>query len=252
MPPFRDHLASSSERTGKEYRELHDWLDNHPDRQIKEDRHSLDNLTRNIEYVGAAWGEEAVKEFLRHVVEDLAAKDIEILRKAGCPEEAIVHSVEVARKALEISSRAAVNADRRLVVRGAIYHDLGKAKTLGIRHGEIGAEMAWELKLGDSIINIILKHIRGGLTGQEALELGLPVRDYTLRTPEEKMVICADRMVDIYTDGIVPGIDEKKSESLFEEILGKYEKYGKNHATAERYINLHREIREWMSGQNSN
>lgn len=193
-----------------------------------------------------SWGEEAVVEFLLHVVEDAAMKDIETLQKAGSPEEAVTHSVEVARKALEISSRVNIPVDRMLLIRGAIYHDLGKSKTYGMQHGEIGADMARELNLGDEIIQIILKHIRGGMTEPEAVELGLPVRDYTLRTPEEKIIIYADRMVDIYTDGIVPDIDEKETENQFTEILNKYEKYGKNSVTLDRYLKLHREIHSWM------
>lgn len=248
MPPFKDHLITSMKRTGNEYREMHDWLDNDFDKQVKADRHDLNNLPQNIEYVRKNWGEEAVIEFLLHIVEDLAMKDIDTLRKAGCPEEAINHSVEVARKALEISTRVKVDVDRQLVIRGAIYHDLGKAKSYGLQHGEIGAEMARELGLEDEIINIILKHIRGGLTEQEAIELELPVRDYTLRTAEEKIVIYADRMVDIYTEDIVD-VDEWGAEERFEEILKEFVKYGKNEITTQRYINLHRNIHQWMAGK---
>ena len=248
MPPFKEHLVTSMRRTGKEYREMHDWLDNDHDKQVKAERHSLDNLPQNIVYVLNNWGQEASNEFLLHIVEDLALKDINTLRKAGCPEEAIDHSIEVARKALEISTRVKVDVDKQLVIRGAVYHDLGKAKSYGLQHGEIGAEMARELGLEDEIINIILKHIRGGLTEQEATELELPVRDYTLRTPEEKIVIYADRLVDIYTEDIVD-LDEWGAEESFEEILKKFIKYGKNEITTERYINLHRNIHQWIAGK---
>ncbi|MBF0377621.1 MAG: HDIG domain-containing protein [Desulfamplus sp.] len=244
MPPYPKHLEISTKRTGKPYQKLHDWLDNYPD--TKADRHSLDKLSENTKFVRSSWGEESVVEFLFHVVEDAAMKDIETLQKAGCPEEAVTHSVEVARKGLEISSRVNIPVDRMLLIRGAIYHDLGKSKTYGMQHGEIGAAMARELGLEEEIIQIILKHIRGGMTEPEAVELGLPVRDYTLRTPEEKIIIYADRMVDIYTDGIVPDIDEKEAENQFTEILNKYEKYGKNPVTLDRYLKLHREIHSWM------
>ena len=245
MPPYHKHLETSTKRTGKPYQEMHDWLDNHP--QMKAERHSLDKLPENIEFVKTSWGDEAVKECLQHIVEDAAMQDIEALEKAGCPDEAVFHSIEVARKALEISSRVGIPVDRKLIIRGAVYHDLGKAKTYGMHHGEIGAQMAKELKLEDSIINIILKHIRGGLTEPEAVELGLPVRDYTLKTPEEKIIIYSDRMVDIYTGGIVPNTDEKDAENHFVEILQQYEKYGKNPVTLKRYINMHQEIQGWMA-----
>ncbi|MDP3297033.1 MAG: hypothetical protein Q8N09_05485 [Thermodesulfovibrionia bacterium] len=91
------------------------------------------------------------------------------------------------------------------------------------------------------------KHIRGGLTKDEAEELGLPVKDYSLKTLEEKIVIYADRLVDIITDGIVNiGGDEKKAERRFEEILREYPKYGKNEKTLKRYIGYHREIQGLM------
>jgi uncharacterized protein len=247
MPPYQNHLETSLKRTGKEYLKLHNWLDNDPDKDVKALRHSLDILPENIEYVRESWGDEAVAEFLLHVVEDLAMKDIDNLRMAGCPEEAVEHSVEVARKALEISSRVKIDVDRKLIVLGGIYHDLGKSVTNGLQHGEIGAEKAREFGLGDEIINIILKHIRGGLTEAEAIELDLPVRDYLLRTPEEKIVIYADRMVDIYTEELVKA-DEKSAEDCFEEILKQFIKYGKNKLTTERYLMLHKEVHEWMKG----
>ena len=244
MPPYHKHLETSTQRTGKSYQEMHDWLDNHP--QMKAERHNLDKLPENIGFVRSSWGEEAVVEYLQHIVEDAAMTDIETLKKAGVPEEAVSHSIEVARKALEIASRVKIGVNRKLVILGGIYHDLGKAKTYGMQHGEIGAQMAEELNLGDEIVQIILKHIRGGLTEPEAVELGLPVRDYTLKTPEEKIVIYADRMVDIYTDGIVPNTDEKDAETRFVEILNQYDKYGKNPVTLQRYVVMDREIREWM------
>ena len=67
-------------------------------------------------------------------------KDIAVLAKAGCPEEAVQRSLEVARKALELASRVKIPVDKRLIARGAIFHDLGKSKTYGMEHGEIGAK----------------------------------------------------------------------------------------------------------------
>ena len=109
-----------------------------------------------------------------------------MLRKAGCPEEAVFTVSRLPERRWNYLLRVRVPVDRKLIVRGAVYHDLGKAKTYGMQHGEMGAQLAGELNLGDDIKQIILKHIRGGLTESEALELGLPVRDYTLRTVEEK------------------------------------------------------------------
>lgn len=246
MPPYEKHLETSAARTGKDYQAMHDWLDNSP--EMKASRHSLDKLPENIAFVRASWGDEAVSEYLLHVVEDVAMQDIEALGKAGCTAEAVTHSIEVARKALELSSRVRVPVDRRLVIRGAIYHDLGKARTYGMEHGEIGLQLANELQLSEEIKQIILKHVRGGLTAPEAVELGLPVRDYMLRTIEEKLVVYSDRLVDIYTDGIVPNTSERGAERDFVEILQDHVKYGKNPFTMARYIDMHREIHETMAG----
>ena len=150
--------------------------------------------------------------------------DIEILRKAGVSEEDIKHSVKVAEKALEIAQRTGADLDIEIVGRGALFHDLGKAKTHAMEHGKIGAQIGKELGLPEAVIDIMEKHIRGGLTEEEAKELGLPVKDYALKTLEEKIVIYADRLVDIITDGIVKIKSELEAEYRFEEILKTYPK----------------------------
>ncbi len=173
--------------------------------------------------------------------------DIEILRKAGVSEDDIKHCVKVAEKALEIAERTKSNVDMELVGRGALFHDLGKAKTHAMEHGKIGAEMGKELGLPEAITDLMEKHIRGGLTEDEAKELGLPVKDYTLKRLEERIVIYADRLVDIITEGIVDiKGDELEAERRFEEILREYPKYGKNEITLDRYLGYHREIQGLM------
>jgi len=168
--------------------------------------------------------------------------DIDLLRNAGVPEDDIEHSVKVAEKALEIAARTNLKLDFEFVRRGALFHDLGKAKTHEIEHGKIGAEMGKALGLPDGINAVMEKHIRGGLTTGEAVELNLPVKDYTLHTLEERIIIYADRLVDIITEGIVPIKEENEAEEQFEEILRTIPKYGKNDKTLGRYINYHREI----------
>ena len=168
--------------------------------------------------------------------------DINLLRQAGVSEEDIAHSVKVAEKAIEIASRIPRGLDMELVGRGALFHDLGKAKTHEIEHGKLGAEMGAEMGLPQAINAVMEKHIRGGLSAEEAVELGLPVKDYTLATLEERIIIYADRLVDIITDGIVPIKDEREAEERFEEILKTIPKYGKNDKTLERYLAYHREI----------
>lgn len=175
--------------------------------------------------------------------------DVELLRKSGVSQPDIDHSLKVAVKALEIARRINADLDVELVGRGALFHDLGKAKTHEIVHGQLGAAMGADLGLPATVSAIMEKHIRGGLTEAEAIELGLPVKDYTLHRLEERIVIYSDRLVDIITDGIVILANEGEAESRFEEILRTYPKYGKNEITLNRYLGYHREIQALMGHQ---
>ncbi len=173
--------------------------------------------------------------------------DIEMLRTAGMSEDDITHSVHVAEKALEIAGRIAGDGiNLELVGRGALFHDLGKTKTHEMEHGKVGAELGRKIGLPDEITAIMEKHIRGGLTEPEARELGLPKKDYTLRKLEERIVIYADRLVDIIYDGIIPVKNGAEAEERFEEILRTYPKYGKNEITLNRYLGYHWEIQGLM------
>jgi len=173
--------------------------------------------------------------------------DIEVLRTAGMSEDDIAHSVHVAEKALEIARRMGGNGvNQELVGRGALFHDLGKTKTHEMEHGKIGAELGGRIGLPREICDIMEKHIRGGLTEHEARELGLPVKDYTLTRIEERIIIYADRLVDIIHDGIVMVASEQDAEVRFEKILRTYPKYGKNEITLNRYLGYHREIQGLM------
>lgn len=172
--------------------------------------------------------------------------DIDLLHNAGVPEDDITHSVKVAEKALEIAYRTNKDLDFEFIGRGALFHDLGKAKTHAIEHGKIGAEMGKSLGLPDRITAVMEKHIRGGLSSEEAIELNLPVKDYALHSLEERIIIYADRLVDIITEDIVSITEEIEAEQQFEEILRTHQKYGKNDTTLARYLDYHREIQNLM------
>lgn len=176
-------------------------------------------------------------------------RDIDLLRTAGMTEPDLDHSLKVANKALEIARRTGATLDMELVGRGALFHDLGKTVTHEISHGKIGAELGAKLGLPQAITAVMEKHIRGGLTEQEAIELGLPVKDYTLHRLEERIIIYADRLVDIIHDGIVEIKEEAEAETRFVEILNGYHKYGKNETTLKRYLGYHEEIQGLIAGR---
>jgi len=102
------------------------------------------------------------------------------------------------------------------------------------------------LGLSAAVNAVMEKHIRGGLSEAEARELNLPIKDYTLHTLEERIIIYADRLVDIITEDIVTIEEEIEAERRFEEILRSIPKYGKNQPTMERYFKYHNEIQSFM------
>lgn len=217
MPTIDVHSTTSARRTGKEYRAVHEFVDT-PGR--KDERHDI----------------KKIHEFGEMIRDD----DLAVLRKAGVAEKDVGHSLKVAQKALDIARRTEASVDMEFVGRAALFHDLGKAQTHAIEHGRLGAEAGKKLGLPESITAVMEKHIRGGLTKPEARELGLPEKDYTLRTLEERIIVYADRLVDIITDGVVK--TEPEAEERFEEILSTNVRYGKNEATLQRYLSYHREI----------
>jgi len=280
MPPTTKHLHTSLSRTGKDYAELHAWI-NDPDMQY--DRHDITKILDFAPEIKARFGEEGLREYIEHLREDLDVKftkiwgkdaatrdealdyygirkqgrdytldmaDIKLLQDAGMAAEDLDHSLKVAGRALDIARRvvggSGAQVDMELVGRGALFHDLGKAKTHAIEHGRIGAEMGKARGLPDTINVIMEKHIRGGLTAAEAAELGLPVKDYTLHKLEERIIIYADRLVDIIYDGLVKVDGAADAERRFEDILNNEIKYGKNDITRERYFGYHREIQGLM------
>jgi uncharacterized protein len=280
MPPTPKHLQTSLSRTGKDYATLHAWID---DPVLKAERH---DFTRMLDFgpeIKAKYGEEGLREYIEHLREDMDVKlmkiwgkdaatrdealdyygirrkgrdysldmaDIKMLQDAGMCAEDLDHSLKVAGKALEIARRVVAASktpvDMELVGRGALFHDLGKAKTHDIEHGKIGAEMGAARGLPLAITEIMQKHIRGGLSTEEAMELGLPIRDYTLRTLEERIIIYADRLVDIIWDGIEKVSSQQDAEDRFKAILEGNIKYGKNAQTLARYRGYHTEMQNLM------
>jgi uncharacterized protein len=167
-------------------------------------------------------------------------EDVELLRQAGMPADDVDHSLKVASKALEVARRIGAAVDLEFVTRAALFHDPGKARTHAIEHGRLGAEAGRKFGLPENVLAVMEKLIRGGPTKAEALELGLPAKDYTLHTLEERIIIYADRLVDIITDGAVR--TEPEAAERFEEILSTNVRYGKNQPTLDRYLGCHREI----------
>lgn len=123
-----------------------------------------------------------------------------LLREVGCPTRVIEHCKMVASYGIEIadrinSERGDVKVDSALVLIGALLHDIGRAKTQGIRHAVVGGEIAKKYCLDERLIRIIERHIGAGITREEAGRLGLPIRDYIPENLEEKIVAYVDNLV---------------------------------------------------------
>ena len=72
MPPVPSHTKSSMERTGKEYKEVHEWLDLDPEK--KAERHDIMKIHEYGSMIEQKYGAEARQEYIKHLHDDLKAK----------------------------------------------------------------------------------------------------------------------------------------------------------------------------------
>jgi putative nucleotidyltransferase with HDIG domain len=86
---------------------------------------------------------------------------LHLLHRAGCPPDVIAHAQAVAECAREIAMRYNerhrnhTGADIELVIAGALLHDIGRARSNGIDHAVVGAEIAQAFGLDTRIVRII-------------------------------------------------------------------------------------------------
>lgn len=72
MPPIVNHLKTSMERTGKDYKEVHEWIDGDPEK--KAERHDITKIYEYGKMIEEQYGEEARQEYIRHIHDDVKAK----------------------------------------------------------------------------------------------------------------------------------------------------------------------------------
>ncbi len=122
-----------------------------------------------------------------------------LLQQNHCSPRVIAHCKAVAKLSIEtakICQKKGLTIDLELVEVGALLHDLGRSKTHSVNHAVVGAEIAKQAGLPESVINIIKRHVGGGITNAEAKELGWPEDNYVPVTLEEKIVSYADKLVE--------------------------------------------------------
>ena len=71
MPPIDDHVKKSLARTGKEYKEIHEWIDE-PDK--KAERHDIGRVLEFSRMFEDKYGEEGAQEYVQHLTDDLNAR----------------------------------------------------------------------------------------------------------------------------------------------------------------------------------
>lgn len=121
------------------------------------------------------------------------------------------HSSQVRDKALEIAEASGCSFDRKLLISGAMLHDIGiigchapdilcSGTAHYITHGTLGSQMLAEYGAAHGIniekyCRICERHTGSGLTAAEIRQQGLPLpeRDLLPETTEEKLICLADK-----------------------------------------------------------
>lgn len=78
MPDLQVHVQSSLKRTGKEYLEVHQWIDNP---ETKYERHDWTKVLENAKMFSKQYGEEAAQEYVMHLVEDMNCRFNKVLNE---------------------------------------------------------------------------------------------------------------------------------------------------------------------------
>lgn len=159
---------------------------------------------------------------------------LDLLSKSGCSRKVIKHCMvvsEIAVQIAEVCKRKNFKVDVKLVLVGALLHDIGRSKTHDVNHVIKGSEIARSLDLPESLVSIIECHAGGGISVGEAKKLGWPVGRYIPQTLEEKIVTYADKLV------------EGKRRVPIERTIRKLSKeLGSEHPSVRRMKKLHEEF----------
>ena len=71
MPSIKKHMQASLDRTGKNYKEIHEWID---DPEKKNERHDFTRVLEFAKMLTKQYGEEAAQEYVFHLSDDLKGK----------------------------------------------------------------------------------------------------------------------------------------------------------------------------------
>lgn len=130
--------------------------------------------------------------------DNLVKKALKLLKSKKLPENIILHSQAVFKKALEIANKIkdkGIDINLNIVKLGSLLHDIGRVKTHGLDHGYVGGLIILENGLDYKVARIAQTHVLGGFKPNEAEKIGLPKKDFTPQTLEEKICCYADKLV---------------------------------------------------------
>lgn len=118
----------------------------------------------------------------------------------------MLHSRQVADKALAIAHRCSLPLDDKLITEAAMLHDIGifmtDAPGIGchgkehyLRHGILGAQLLRQEGFAEEVARVAERHTGAGLTAREIVDNGLPLphRDFLPETLLERLVCYADK-----------------------------------------------------------
>ena len=71
MPSIEKHAEISKKRTGKSFKEVHEWID---DPQYKNERHDIIQIPDTFQMFKEKYGEQAAREYVQHLADDLNGK----------------------------------------------------------------------------------------------------------------------------------------------------------------------------------
>ncbi|GII63962.1 phosphohydrolase [Sphaerisporangium krabiense] len=115
------------------------------------------------------------------------------------------HGLIVSEIAAQVAVHAGLDVDMELVRAGALLHDIGVYRLYGadgrldhaeyVRHGILGEELLRAEGLPEAICRFCSRHTGVGITREDvrAQNLPLPPGDYTAETPEERLIMYADK-----------------------------------------------------------
>ena len=76
MPSIEKHVETSLKRTGKEYVEVHEWID---DPANKNARHDITAIPDTFQMFKEKYGEEAAREYVQHLSDDIQGRFSHVL-----------------------------------------------------------------------------------------------------------------------------------------------------------------------------